>query len=406
MAPVSLDANGEFEVSASSTSSYNDFDFYTGHWNIQNRKLKTRLDNCQEWDEFEATGTMRKILHGFGNTDNFIAAFDGKLFEGMALRIFNPETKLWSIYWTDTTRGTLDKPVIGSFDNNIGKFYCKDVFNGRDILMMFQWDKTDPEKPIWSQAFSPDNGKTWEWNWYMTFTRKKDNSSVLRQSVNVLELRNYLLKPSTTARFIRYFKDYFVDSQNALGAHVIGEFEVENNANRFFWIRGFSDMSVRGNFLPSFYKSPVWNAYGKEANEMIIDSDQVHLVRPLHPSSVDTSKNGDLYSNTKKLLVIDYYQSKDKLLDTLIDAFQLEYLPELQKFNLSPSLFITEMSENDFPRLPVIQDKNLLVVISSFADELEYKEKLKLIQSVRSKFDKAIQKYIAQKETIILNRVL
>jgi hypothetical protein len=33
--------------------------------------------------------------------------------------------------------------------------------------MIFRWDAArDRERPIWSQALSPDNGKTWEWNWY------------------------------------------------------------------------------------------------------------------------------------------------------------------------------------------------------------------------------------------------
>ena len=108
-----------------------------------------------------------KILNGLGNTDNFLTSFDGRPFEGMTLRLFNPVTKLWSIYWADSNVGVLDTPVVGSFDNNIGTFYTKDVFNGKNIIVMFQWDKTDINKPVWSQAFSEDNGNTWEWNWYM-----------------------------------------------------------------------------------------------------------------------------------------------------------------------------------------------------------------------------------------------
>jgi hypothetical protein len=67
----------------------------------------------------------------------------------------------------------LDVPVTGSFENGIGRFYSKDIFNGKDILVMFLWDATDPGKPVWSQAFSDDNGKTWEWNWYMYMSRVK-----------------------------------------------------------------------------------------------------------------------------------------------------------------------------------------------------------------------------------------
>jgi hypothetical protein len=173
MESFSLASNGELQVIPSANSSQNDFDFLVGHWIIHNRTLKTRLANCKDWIEFQATGTQQKILHGLGNIDNFITDFDGIPFEGMSLRIFNPKTKLWSIYWADTNTGSLDKPVVGSFDNNLGKFYCKDFYNGKDILVMFEWDKTNLEKPIWRQAFSLDIGKTWEFNWYMTFTRGK-----------------------------------------------------------------------------------------------------------------------------------------------------------------------------------------------------------------------------------------
>lgn len=162
---------GALEITPSETSSPHDFDFLVGDWNIHNRKLNERLNNCSEWTEFEAIGVMRKILQGLGNTDSFKAKFDGKPFEGMTLRLFNPVTKLWSIYWADSNVGVLDPPVVGSFAQNIGTFFTKDVFNGMDILVKFQWDKTDPDNPIWSQAFSADQGETWEWNWYMDHHR-------------------------------------------------------------------------------------------------------------------------------------------------------------------------------------------------------------------------------------------
>ncbi len=97
----------------------------------------------------------------------FSATFDNnKPFEGLTLRLFNPKTKLWSLYWVASNVGVLDPPVVGSFENNVGHFFTKDTFNGRKIIMMFRWDVRDKNKPVWSQAFSPDNGKTWEWNWY------------------------------------------------------------------------------------------------------------------------------------------------------------------------------------------------------------------------------------------------
>lgn len=164
---ISFDDNGELVITASPTSSKNDFDFYQGKWKLKNKKLKTRLNNCTEWAEFESTQDMYKVLNGLGNIDNFFATFDGVPFEGMSIRLFNPKTKLWSIYWADSNEGVLQPPVLGSFENNIAHFFTKDIFNGRNILVVFRWDVRDKENPIWSQAFSGDNGKTWEWNWYM-----------------------------------------------------------------------------------------------------------------------------------------------------------------------------------------------------------------------------------------------
>lgn len=164
---LKFDTNGELEIVASPSSSKNDFDFFEGKSKIQNKKLKSRLSNCSEWIEFESTQKMYKVLNGIGNIDNFLATFNGEPFEGMTVRLFNPKTRLWSIYWADSNEGKLDPPVVGSFENNIGHFFTKDIFNGKKIFVVFRWDARDKDNPVWSQAFSDDNGKTWEWNWYM-----------------------------------------------------------------------------------------------------------------------------------------------------------------------------------------------------------------------------------------------
>jgi hypothetical protein len=164
---------GELEIFASPTSSRADFDFYVGKWNIKNIKLKERLSNCDEWIEFDSTDDTTYLLKGFANMNKFSAISDGQLFEGIAIRLFNPQTRLWSIYWADSNNVAFDPPMIGSFDGDIGKLYCKDTFKGQNIIVLFHWDKTDIDNPIWSQAFSVDNGITWEWNWYMYASRIK-----------------------------------------------------------------------------------------------------------------------------------------------------------------------------------------------------------------------------------------
>ena len=168
---LNFDLNGDLAIAASLTSSKHDFDFFEGKWLLRNKKLKTRLNQCTEWIEFESTQEMYRILKGIGNIDNFLAEFDGEPFEGMTVRLFNPTTKLWNIYWADSNVGVLDPPVLGSFENNVGHFFTKDIFNDKKVIVVFRWDAIDKDNPIWSQAMSDDNGKTWEWNWYMYMSR-------------------------------------------------------------------------------------------------------------------------------------------------------------------------------------------------------------------------------------------
>jgi len=155
---LSFSSNGELIITPAPGSNNNDFDFFLGKWIIHNRKLKSRLNNSTEWETFDASGEMHKILNGMGNTDNFTVP--GKSFEGMTLRLFNPGTRLWSIYWADNNKGVLDPPVVGSFEQKTGTFYAKDTWQGKDIVVKFKWDARNPDKPEWSQAFSANKGKT------------------------------------------------------------------------------------------------------------------------------------------------------------------------------------------------------------------------------------------------------
>lgn len=163
-----IDNTGELIITPSPGSSKNDFDFLAGKWTMDNKRLKCRLNNCKDWVEYKSSSeNLGSILEGIGNLDFYRTSYNqvnNKPYEGITLRLFNPKTRLWSLYWADSNLGTMDPPVVGSFDGPVGTFYCKDTFDGKPILVMFKWDKTDPNNPVWSQAFSADNGVTWEMN--------------------------------------------------------------------------------------------------------------------------------------------------------------------------------------------------------------------------------------------------
>ena len=161
---LQFDASGALAIQPSATSSQHDFDYLVGNWKLKNRKLVSRLTHSTQWTSFESRVEMHQILDGLGNIDKYTDQASGKPYEGVALRLFNPKTRLWSIHWADSNSATLDPPIVGSFENRIGHFFARDTYHGTPIVVVFRWDVRNPERPIWSQAFSTDEGKTWEWN--------------------------------------------------------------------------------------------------------------------------------------------------------------------------------------------------------------------------------------------------
>jgi hypothetical protein len=148
-----------------------DFDFLFGRWQIENERLLKRLQHCTQWEQFDALGEAKPILGGIGNLDDFVPKTWNSGFIGMTLRLFNPSTNQWSIYWMSNQTGTLEPPVVGSFQDGIGIFEGDDTFEGRPIQVRFIWSELTTNTALWEQAFSDDAGKTWEKNWIMRFKR-------------------------------------------------------------------------------------------------------------------------------------------------------------------------------------------------------------------------------------------
>jgi hypothetical protein len=151
-----------------------DFDFLLGSWRVHNRRLLRRLEGCTDWEEFETSLETRPVLGGLGNIDSFSGAAgpEGTAWEGLTLRLFDPETRSWSIWWAATSEpGRLFPPVVGGFADGVGTFLGDEVHGGRAVRVLYQWKDITPTSARWEQAFSIDEGKSWETNWVMSVTR-------------------------------------------------------------------------------------------------------------------------------------------------------------------------------------------------------------------------------------------
>jgi hypothetical protein len=96
---------------------------------------------------------------------------------GFTLRLFDPQTRLWSIYWASTTQSGPHGPLVpqvGRFEDGRGEFYDRETLAGRSIFVRYLWTTSGPGACRWEQAFSPDGGRTWETNWIADFSRRKD----------------------------------------------------------------------------------------------------------------------------------------------------------------------------------------------------------------------------------------
>jgi hypothetical protein len=152
------------------TNAPKDFDFIIGDWLVKHRRLNSRFSGCTDWTEFNGDSSTAKILGGFGNLEDNVLHFPDGTFRAAAIRSFCSRSGNWSIWWLDGRNPTaLDAPVVGKFDGPVGLFLADDFLDGQAIKIRFTWTAMPGEHPRWEQAFSKDQGMTWETNWEMEF---------------------------------------------------------------------------------------------------------------------------------------------------------------------------------------------------------------------------------------------
>ncbi|HET9835567.1 MAG TPA: NIPSNAP family protein [Rhodanobacteraceae bacterium] len=200
----------------------------------------------------------------------------------------------------------------------------------------------------------------------------------MNASSPIVELRQYTLRPGARETLIELFDREFVETQEACGMQIIGQFRDLDDADRFVWLRGFADMPSRAQALAAFYGGPVWKAHRDAANATMIDSDNVLLLRPVAPHA-----GFDLTGQTRvpvyrreiseELIVATLYAFDAPVDRDFLDFFAEQVGPALATTGAAPiACFATEYAANNFPALPVREGEHVFVWFAAFTDHAAY----------------------------------
>lgn len=149
-----------------------DFDFFLGSWNVRHRRLKQRLVGNNDWEEFDGSTRCLSILGGMANLNDSISYRGGRESRGMGLRAWDAASGTWADwYLSGASPSQIGPPGVGRFENGVGTFLHDEEFEGRPVKVRGIFTSISPSLMQWEQAFSPDDGQSWETNWVMRYTR-------------------------------------------------------------------------------------------------------------------------------------------------------------------------------------------------------------------------------------------
>jgi hypothetical protein len=148
-----------------------DFDFEIGTWKTHLRVLQHPLTGSTKWIALNGTSVVRKVWNGRANLVELEVDGPNGHIEGLSLRLYDPVAHQWSLNFANAKVGSFGVPTIGEFKNGRGEFYDREPVNGRVILVRNVWSDMKANSCHFEQAFSDDDGKTWETNWIADDTR-------------------------------------------------------------------------------------------------------------------------------------------------------------------------------------------------------------------------------------------
>jgi hypothetical protein len=198
----------------------------------------------------------------------------------------------------------------------------------------------------------------------------------------IIELRQYTLHPGQRDVLVNLFDTEFIESQEAVGMKVLGQFRDLDRPDRFVWIRGFTDLSSRAEALGAFYNGPVWQAHRDLANSTMVDSDNVLLLRAARPGSGFVPDDRPRPPRGARaipqgLIVANIYYFDAPVEPAFVEFFETVVAPRLSAAGI-PILasFVTETSVNTYPRLPVREHEPVFVWFARFLDASDYAQHL------------------------------
>jgi quinol monooxygenase YgiN len=189
----------------------------------------------------------------------------------------------------------------------------------------------------------------------------------------VVELRRYTLHPGQRDVLITLFDRAFVETQEAVGIEVIGQFRDLDAPDHFVWLRGFPDLRSRTESLRAFYGGPAWQAHRSAANATMIDSDDVLLLRPANPDSGFRLGSDRPVPSSNGIIVATTWHLQPEAEAGFPEVFETVLAPMLSAAGV-PLLasFVSEHGENGFPALPVREEARVFVWFSRFPDRAAY----------------------------------
>jgi NIPSNAP len=179
---------------------------------------------------------------------------------------------------------------------------------------------------------------------------------------NLIELRQYLLHPGQRDTLIELFDAEFIETQEAVGMDVLGQFRDPQRPDYFVWLRGFSDLDARHESLTRFYDGPVWAEHRNAANATMIDSDNVMLLRSVTNSDALPGlrrETRDTQASTGLVLIVA--EQVDTVDEKSIATFRSATVTRLEQSGWhSLGLYVTEPAPNTFTRLPIKTEPSIV----------------------------------------------